>query len=150
MLPLRRVLSTRTSTTFGGGILVIRPWVDAFGGLHCATNLAPMNHPAMIGFGIFGCGRIGRMHARNIAGNPRASLVACYDVAPNAASAMSAELGCRAAESVEAILGDPAIDAVFIASSTETHVDLITSGVKAKKAVLCEKPVDLDIARVDA
>ena len=42
------------------------------------------------------------------------------------------------------------MDAVFVASSTDTHVDLITRGVKAGKAVLCEKPIDLDIARVEA
>jgi myo-inositol 2-dehydrogenase/D-chiro-inositol 1-dehydrogenase len=46
-------------------------------------------------------------------------------------------------------MADASVDAVFIASSTDTHVDLLTRAAKAGKATLCEKPIDLDIARVD-
>jgi len=104
----------------------------------------------MIGFALLGCGRIGQMHARNIAVHPGAELVACYDVAGPAAAAVAAELGVAQAHSIDAALADPRVQAVFIASSTDTHVDLIARSVQAGKAVLCEKPVDLDIARVDA
>ena len=104
----------------------------------------------MIGFALFGCGRIGRMHARNIHAHPGAELVACFDVAGPAAAAVAAELGALQAQSVDEALANPRVRAVFIASSTDTHVDLIARGVQAGKAVLCEKPVDLDIARVDA
>jgi myo-inositol 2-dehydrogenase/D-chiro-inositol 1-dehydrogenase len=104
----------------------------------------------MIGFALLGCGRIGKLHARNIAAHPRAHLVACYDVAPTAAQANAAAYGAETAGSVEAVLADGRVQAVLIASSTDTHVDLITAAAKAGKAVLCEKPVDLDIARVDA
>jgi myo-inositol 2-dehydrogenase/D-chiro-inositol 1-dehydrogenase len=104
----------------------------------------------MTGFAILGCGRIGRMHARNIKAHPRAELIACYDVAEPAAAETAAELGVAQARSVDAMLADPRVRAVFIASSTDTHVELITRSVQAGKAVLCEKPVDLDIARVDA
>ena len=104
----------------------------------------------MVRFAVLGCGRIGRMHARNIVGNARATLALCYDVSAVAASGMAEELGCKVAASTEAILGDPGIDAIFVASSTATHVDLIEAGVKAKKAVFSEKPVDLDIRRADA
>ena len=48
------------------------------------------------------------------------------------------------------ILGDPGIDAVVIASPTPTHIALLTASVQAGKGVLCEKPIDLDLARVDA
>jgi len=104
----------------------------------------------MVGFAILGCGRIGRMHARNIQAHPRAKLVALYDVAGQAAAETSAELHVTQAQSVEAVLTNPRVQAVFIASSTGTHVELIASSVRAGKAVLCEKPIDLDIARVDA
>jgi len=104
----------------------------------------------MIGFALFGCGRIGRMHARNIHAHPGAELVACYDVAGPAAAAVAADLGASEAQSVDEALANPRVQAVFIASSTDTHVDLIARSVQAGKAVLCEKPVDLDIARVDA
>lgn len=104
----------------------------------------------MVRFAILGCGRIGRMHARNIEAHPRAELVACYDVVARAAEETAAELGARVASSVDDVLADPAVDAILIASSTDTHVELITQGAKAGKAILCEKPIDLDSARVEA
>ncbi len=104
----------------------------------------------MIGFAMLGCGRIGRMHARNIHAHTGAELIACYDVAGPAAAAVADELGTTQAHSIDAVLGDPRVQAVFIASSTDTHVELIARSVQAGKAVLCEKPIDLDIARVDA
>ena len=104
----------------------------------------------MLKFAVLGCGRIGRMHARNIAAHPRAELVAVYDVAPAAAEAAASELGARVAKNVHEVLADPRVEAVLIASSTDTHVDLLTRSAKAGKAVLCEKPIDLDLARVDA
>jgi len=104
----------------------------------------------MVGFAILGCGRIGRMHARNIKAHPRAELIACYDVVPKAAEETAAELDVRKAASIDDVLADRNVAAVFIASSTDTHVDLITRAAKAGKKVLCEKPIDLDIKRVDA
>lgn len=104
----------------------------------------------MIGFALLGCGRIGRVHARNIHAHPGAALAACYDVAGPAAAAVAAELGAPQAHSIEEALANPRVQAVLIASSTDTHVDLIARSARAGKAVLCEKPVDLDIARVDA
>jgi myo-inositol 2-dehydrogenase/D-chiro-inositol 1-dehydrogenase len=104
----------------------------------------------MVSFAILGCGRIGRMHARNIKAHPRAELAGVYDVFAKAADEVANELGAKVLGSVDEALNDPKIDAVFIASSTDTHVDLITSSAKAGKAVLCEKPIDLDIARVNA
>ncbi len=104
----------------------------------------------MIRFGILGCGRIGRMHADNLAAHPKAELAWAYDVARPAAVAVAEAHGCRVAGTVAEVLGDGAVDAVLIASSTDTHVALITAAAKAGKAILCEKPIDLDIAKVDA
>ncbi|UEM18644.1 inositol 2-dehydrogenase [Skermanella mucosa] len=104
----------------------------------------------MVSFAVLGCGRIGRMHARNIKSHPRAELAGVYDVAARASEEVAAELGARVLGSVDEALDDPAIRAVFIASTTDTHVDLITRAAKAGKAVLCEKPIDLDISRVEA
>jgi myo-inositol 2-dehydrogenase / D-chiro-inositol 1-dehydrogenase len=104
----------------------------------------------MINFALFGAGRIGVLHAANIAANhARARLSYVYDTNPVAAQATAAKYGARVATSVEAALGDAAIDAVLIASSTATHVDLITASARAGKAILCEKPIDLDIERVE-
>jgi len=103
----------------------------------------------MLRFALFGAGRIGRMHADNLAAHPRAALAAVYDVSAEAARETADKHGARVAETVESALGDD-VDAVLIASSTDTHVELITAAAKAGKAVLCEKPIDLDIARVEA
>ena len=103
----------------------------------------------MVGFALFGAGRIGRMHADNLAANPRARLVCIYDVVDAPAQAVAAKTGAQVVPDVAAALGADGVDAVLIASSTDTHVDLITAAAKAGKAILCEKPIDLDIARVN-
>ncbi|TLU74456.1 inositol 2-dehydrogenase [Lichenicoccus roseus] len=102
----------------------------------------------MVRFAVLGCGRIGRMHAANLARHPDASLVSVFDIAQAAAAEVAGQLGVRQAASVEEILGDAGVDAVLIATSTDTHVELIIAAARAGKAVLCEKPIDLDMARV--
>ena len=101
----------------------------------------------MVGMAVLGCGRIGRLHARNAARSARARLLKVYDVAAEAANAAAAELAVPAAATLDELWSDRAIAAVLIATPTATHVPLITAAVKAGKAVLCEKPVDLDLAR---
>ena len=103
----------------------------------------------MVNFALFGAGRIGVMHAANIAANPRARLAYVYDVNEAAARACAAKHKAKVAPSVDAVLKDKSVDAVLIASSTPTHVDLITASAKAGKAIMCEKPIDLDIKRVE-
>ncbi len=104
----------------------------------------------MVGVALFGAGRIGRLHARNLVGHPRARLLAVYDVVEDAKREVAAETGARPAASVEEAMGVPGVEAVVIATSTDTHVDLIVKAVEAGKAVFCEKPIDLDLARVAA
>ncbi|MDA8253886.1 MAG: inositol 2-dehydrogenase [Rhodospirillales bacterium] len=103
----------------------------------------------MVRFALFGAGRIGAMHAANVAAHARASLHCVYDVQASAAQKVASTHGATVASSVDAALSDPQVDAVLIASSTDTHVDLIAAAAKAGKAILCEKPIDLDIRRVE-
>jgi myo-inositol 2-dehydrogenase / D-chiro-inositol 1-dehydrogenase len=104
----------------------------------------------MVGVAVLGCGRIGRVHARNVARHPRASLAMVFDVSGAAAQQTATELGVKAARSLEEVLSEHSVQAVLIATPTDTHVPLITAAVKARKAVLCEKPVDLDPERARA
>jgi len=104
----------------------------------------------MIRVGLIGCGRIGRVHADSVTVHRRAELVRVVDPVEAAAREVGERFGAPWGTDVDAVLGDPAIDAVVVASPTPTHVDLLTTAVRAGKAVLCEKPIDLDIARVDA
>jgi len=100
-------------------------------------------------FCVFGAGRIGRLHARNVAAHPRARVKYIVDPVAKAAADLAQRVGARAVADPAAALADPDVDAVVIASSTNTHVDLITASARGGKAVLCEKPIDLDIKRVN-
>jgi len=100
-------------------------------------------------FCIFGAGRIGKLHARNVAAHPRARVKYIVDPIARAAADLARQVGARTAAEAATALADPEIDAVVVASSTNTHVDLITASARGGKAVLCEKPIDLDIKRVN-
>ena len=104
----------------------------------------------MLKFGLFGVGRIGRMRARILAANNRVELAGVYDVDTAAAASAATETGSVSVDSVDALLGDPTLDAVCISSSTSTHCDLIEGAARAGKAVFCEKPIHLDMERADA
>ncbi len=102
----------------------------------------------MVRIGVLGCGRIGRMHAANIAAHPRAQLGGVFDLHRPAAEEVSASLNARLYDSADAVLASGDVDAVLIASSTPTHADLLEAAVAAGKPVLCEKPIDLSLPRV--
>ena len=96
---------------------------------------------------VLGCGRIGRIHAGNLARHPRARLVSVFDVANDAARETASELGATRAQTLDEVWADREVAAVLIATPTDTHVPLITAAVKAGKAVFCEKPIDVDLER---
>ncbi len=100
----------------------------------------------MLKVGLLGAGRIAGVHATAISSNPGSRLVAISDINPAAAQKLAAQYGVEARTN-DAIIDDPTIDAVLIATSTDTHSDLIERATAAGKAVLCEKPVDLSLAR---
>lgn len=100
----------------------------------------------MLKVGLLGAGRIAGVHATAISSNPGSRLVAISDINQAAAQKLATHYGVEARAN-EAIIDDPAIDAVLIATSTDTHSDLIERATAAGKAVLCEKPVDLSLAR---
>lgn len=95
---------------------------------------------------LLGAGRIGKVHARAIAEDKRAKLVAVADAFPEAAKAI-AEASGAAVKSIDEIEADKDIDAVIICTPTNTHADLIERFAEAGKAIFCEKPIDLDVAR---
>ena len=103
----------------------------------------------MISFCQFGAGRIGAIHAANIAAHPAARLSIIVDTDPAAAERLAGRYGARVGNRAEA-LADPGVDAVVIASSTDTHADLVEAAARAGKAIFCEKPLDLDRRRAEA
>jgi myo-inositol 2-dehydrogenase/D-chiro-inositol 1-dehydrogenase len=99
---------------------------------------------------LLGAGRIGQVHAANVHLTPRAQLHAVVDVNLGAASALAQRYGAKASTDAKAVLGDPALSGVLICTSTDTHVEFILEAARRKLPVFCEKPIDLDLAKVDA
>ncbi|WP_174801524.1 inositol 2-dehydrogenase [Martelella limonii] len=98
---------------------------------------------------LLGAGRIGKVHAKAIAADRRARLVAVADAVTAAAEAIAEACDARVM-TIGEIEADTSIDAVIICTPTNTHSDLIERFAKAGKAIFCEKPVDLDVERAKA
>ena len=103
----------------------------------------------MLRVAVLGAGRIGRIHASNVALNRNATLVAVADPFGDGAIIVAKEWGCEASLDPSAILRRQDIDAVIIGTPTDTHVALTLEAVSHGKAVMCEKPIDLDMAKVE-
>jgi len=93
--------------------------------------------------GIIGVGIMGADHARTIVEHvPGASLGAIYDADRKRAAEIAEETGATdVAGTPEALIADPKIDAVLIASPDQTHATLTLACIAARKPVLCEKPL---------
>ncbi|MFK8081725.1 MAG: inositol 2-dehydrogenase [Granulosicoccus sp.] len=103
----------------------------------------------MLKVGLLGAGRIGTVHAKIIDDHRGSTLCAVADAITDSAEKLATRYRTTAC-SVEQIIADPGIDAVLIATATDTHSDLIEAAIAAGKAVLCEKPVDLNLERARA
>jgi len=104
----------------------------------------------MIRVAVLGAGRIGQIHAANVAAHRLATLVAVADPIAAASAKLAEKLGCEASTDAEALIARADIDAVVIGTPSDTHAHLMLLAARAGKAVLCEKPVDNDLAKADA
>ncbi len=103
----------------------------------------------VLSIGLLGAGRIGKVHAQAVERTQQTRLVAVADAIAEPASEVAERYGAEV-RSIEAIIGADDVDAVIIATPTDTHADLIEQAARAGKAIFCEKPIDLDVARVRA
>lgn len=101
--------------------------------------------------GLIGAGRMGSFHGETVAQRiPGATLVAVADPVPGAAEKLAAKLGAQKSYTdPQAMLNDPDIDAVVIASPARTHAELIVAAAKASKGVFCEKPMAVTLEEAD-
>ncbi len=104
----------------------------------------------MLGFCLIGGGFIGPLHAANIAAHPAARLEWVVDLDLAAAQKLAGLHGGRATSDLDAALADANVGAVMICTPPRTHAALIERAARAGKAIFCEKPVDLDMGRVEA
>ncbi|MDI3336837.1 inositol 2-dehydrogenase [Defluviimonas aestuarii] len=100
-------------------------------------------------FAVLGAGRIGQVHARAVTSTMGARLVAVAEPDAAAATAIATAYDCDI-RTIDEIEEADDVDAVIICTPTDTHADLIERFARAGKAIFCEKPVDLSLARVRA
>jgi myo-inositol 2-dehydrogenase / D-chiro-inositol 1-dehydrogenase len=98
---------------------------------------------------IIGAGRMGQIHGPNAARQPDLHLRYVVETDQKLANALSDATGAALA-TLDDVLGDASIGGVIIASSTDMHLEHSLACVKAGKVVLCEKPIDLDLAKARA
>jgi len=106
---------------------------------------------AKVNVGIIGAGRIGKLHAGNLAYRvPEANIIAIADIFLEAAEKCAADFQIPSAvKDYREIMENPDIEAVIICSSTDTHTRMIEEAAAAGKHIFCEKPIDFDLARID-
>lgn len=99
-----------------------------------------------LNIGVIGAGRIGRLHTENLLKHPQVNVKAIADLQIDHARAWANGLGIPLlTQDAEQIISDPGIDAVFICTSTNTHIDMIERSAKAGKHIFCEKPISFDV-----
>jgi myo-inositol 2-dehydrogenase/D-chiro-inositol 1-dehydrogenase len=104
----------------------------------------------MLSVAMLGAGRVGQVHSASITSNPAAELALVVDPIEAAAKALGEKYATRWSVDPEDAFADPSIDAVVIGTPTNTHIDMLRRAVDAGKKILLEKPIDLDLAKIDA
>ena len=100
----------------------------------------------MFNIALVGAGRIGRIHAANLAAHPALTLKYVIDPVADAAQAVATRWHAEVV-SLDHALGDDSVSGVVVASATDAHLDQALQAIAAGKTVMCEKPLDLDLAR---
>ncbi|MDR2849082.1 MAG: Gfo/Idh/MocA family oxidoreductase, partial [Verrucomicrobiota bacterium] len=102
------------------------------------------------GFAILGTGMIAKFHARAVQDVPGARLVAVCSREQGRAEAFAQAFGCAAYDRLDAVLALPSVDVLVIATPSGAHMEAAVQAARAGKHVLCEKPLDVTLERVDA
>ena len=103
----------------------------------------------MINVAILGLGRIGQMHAENLIAHKKFKLRYTFDINTKLNEKLSKKFNAKSINNPQIAFKDKKINIVFIASSTPTHIKLIEEAAKYNKIIFCEKPLDLNIDKVD-
>ena len=102
----------------------------------------------MINVALLGFGRIGQMHAENINKNKELKLLYVYEKIDLLSKKAKKQYNCKIEKNYNKIFQDNNVDLIFICSPTSTHIKFIEEGMKYKKTIFCEKPLDLDIKKI--
>ncbi len=110
-----------------------------------------MNKSSKIGVGVIGSGRIGALHIEHLAQNiPEAELISVCSLDTAGVKSLAKQFNIpKTTDDYTALLADPQIEAVLVASATNTHVEMSQAAAQAGKHVFCEKPISLDLEQID-
>ena len=110
-----------------------------------------MNTPSRIGVGVIGTGRIGKLHIEHLSQNiPEADLLAICSLDIETAKSLAEQFNISAiTTNYLTLISNSQIDAVIVASSTDTHVEICQAAAAAGKHIFCEKPIALDLNQID-
>jgi len=103
-----------------------------------------------IGWGIIGCGVIAPFHADAVQANEQAELIQVCDVVEEKAQKLGEEYGCSYVTSIEELLANDDIQAVSICTPSGMHSEQAIAAAQAGKHILCEKPLDITLEKIDA
>ena len=102
----------------------------------------------MYNVALFGFGRIGQLHAKNIYESKYFNLTHIFEKSTRLAKKAKKDFKCKIPKKESEIFSDKKIHIIFISSPTNTHLNLIEKAIKTKKIIFCEKPIDLNIKKV--
>ena len=102
----------------------------------------------MINVALFGFGRIGQMHAANLSKNKQIKILYVYEKLPHLNKLAIKLYNCKIENDYNKIFSDKKVNIIFISSPTNTHIKFIEEGMKNKKTIFCEKPLDLNINKI--
>ena len=110
-----------------------------------------MNTSSKIGVGVVGTGRIGGLHIQHLSQDiPDAEVVSICSLDIETAEMLSKQFNIsETTTNYRKLLTNPQIDAILVASSTDTHVEICQAAAKAGKHIFCEKPIALDLEQID-
>ena len=98
---------------------------------------------------LIGAGRVAQVHSKNIFNHKKINFKYVVDIDLKAAKKIAKKYNTKALSSVNEALEKNEFDSVLIGSPTNTHVDFIKKFSNKGKNILCEKPIDLDIKKVE-
>ncbi|MFD0798734.1 Gfo/Idh/MocA family protein [Maribacter chungangensis] len=101
-----------------------------------------------LGIAFIGAGDIADLHAEAVNALPDATLLGLWNRTLEKGRAKAKQFGCKVYPSVDALLSDPKVDAVFVLTNMETHCDYTVRAAEAGKHILVEKPAAASIAEL--
>lgn len=103
-----------------------------------------------LNIGLLGLGRAGRFHLQSLRVMDEAKLVSVFDTDLDRATGVAQQIGCEVATTASELIESPAVDAIIVATPTDSHFEYIQRGLDAEKPVLTEKPLGRQLSHIDA